>query len=42
MDRRCKKMDLDIKKVTQLGWEPKMNSKSAVENACREIISDLK
>ena len=37
-----KNMQLDISKVTSLGWVPKLNSKQSVEKATIEIINENK
>lgn len=37
-----KNMQLDISKVTSLGWNPKLNSKQSVEKAAKEIINENK
>jgi len=35
-------MQLDISKVTSLGWSPKLDSKLSVEKAVKEIINENK
>ena len=35
-----KKMQLDISKIINLGWKPKLNSNSAIEQAGIELIND--
>ena len=37
-----KNMQLDISKVSNLGWSPKLNSKQSVEKASKEIIYENK
>ena len=37
-----KNMQLDISKVTNLGWSPKLDSKLSVEKAAKEIINENK
>lgn len=37
-----KNMQLDISKITSLGWNPKLNSKQSVEKAAKEIINENK
>ena len=37
-----KNMQLDISKVVNLGWNPKLNSKQSVKKATREIINENK
>ena len=35
-----KEMNLDISKITNLGWNPKENSQEAVERAVLELYSE--
>lgn len=35
-----KEMNLDITKITNLGWKPKINSRSAIEKAVIELVSE--
>jgi len=37
-----KEMLLDISKIKKLGWKPKLNSREAVEQAAKDIISEIK
>jgi len=37
-----KEMLLDISKIKKLGWKPKLNSREAVEQATKDIISEMK
>ncbi|MGB9759355.1 MAG: NAD-dependent epimerase/dehydratase family protein [Thermoproteota archaeon] len=36
-----KHMQLDVSKLTSLGWKPKLSSKEAVRRACRELLEDI-
>ena len=35
-----KEMNLDISKISNLGWKPKENSQDAVERATLELVSE--
>ena len=36
-----KKMQLDISKLKNLGWKPKLSSKLAVEKSTKDLIDDV-
>lgn len=36
-----KYMQLDVSKLTSLGWRPKLSSREAIRRACREILEDI-